>query len=61
MESSLLGRIPPMFLVGEGAREWGRSKGIGIPETISEGDAVTFCSAVSYFSSSLVCFSLSYI
>ncbi|XP_026401291.1 putative threonine aspartase isoform X1 [Papaver somniferum] len=25
---SLLGRIPPIFLVGEAAREWGKSKGI---------------------------------
>lgn len=36
-------------MVGEGAREWGKSKGISIPETISEGDAVTFTSsAISY-------------
>ncbi|XP_015888637.3 putative threonine aspartase [Ziziphus jujuba] len=26
--SSLLGRIPPIFLVGEGARKWAKSKGI---------------------------------
>ncbi|KAI3835434.1 hypothetical protein MKX03_034524 [Papaver bracteatum] len=25
---SLLGQIPPIFLVGEAAREWGKSKGI---------------------------------
>ncbi|ONK64059.1 uncharacterized protein A4U43_C07F21670 [Asparagus officinalis] len=37
--SSLLGRIPPMFLVGEGARKWGKCKGINMPETISEVDA----------------------
>ncbi|KAK8957499.1 putative threonine aspartase [Platanthera zijinensis] len=36
MGSSLLGRIPPMFLVGEGARKWGKSKGISLPGTISE-------------------------
>ncbi|XP_010940443.1 putative threonine aspartase isoform X2 [Elaeis guineensis] len=34
--SSLLGRIPPLFLVGEGAREWGKSKGIIMPATVSE-------------------------
>ncbi|XP_008778606.2 putative threonine aspartase isoform X2 [Phoenix dactylifera] len=34
--SSLLGRIPPLFLVGEGAREWGKSKGIILPATVSE-------------------------
>ncbi|OVA13842.1 Peptidase T2 [Macleaya cordata] len=28
MGPSLLGRIPPLFLVGEAAREWGKSKGI---------------------------------
>ncbi|KAB5527072.1 hypothetical protein DKX38_020919 [Salix brachista] len=32
--SSLLGRIPPMFLVGEGARVWGKSKGIDLPEIV---------------------------
>ncbi|XP_057817633.2 putative threonine aspartase isoform X2 [Cryptomeria japonica] len=34
---SLLGRIPPMFLVGDGAREWANSK--GIPSTSSVEDA----------------------
>ncbi|GLT79605.1 hypothetical protein SLA2020_510880 [Shorea laevis] len=38
MGSSLLGRIPPMFLVGEGARKWARSKGIAVPATIMEAD-----------------------
>ncbi|OAY83787.1 putative threonine aspartase isoform X1 [Ananas comosus] len=37
--SSLLGRIPPIFLVGEGAREWGKSKGINVPATISEANS----------------------
>ncbi|MQM23952.1 hypothetical protein Taro_057022, partial [Colocasia esculenta] len=37
--SSLLGRLPPMFLVGEGAREWGKSKGVSSPGTISEAEA----------------------
>ncbi|XP_009398533.1 putative threonine aspartase isoform X2 [Musa acuminata AAA Group] len=37
--SSLLGRIPPMFLVGEGAREWGKSKGLTIPTSILEEDS----------------------
>ncbi|URD75683.1 Asparaginase [Musa troglodytarum] len=37
--SSLLGRIPPMFLVGEGAREWGKSKGLTIPSSILEADS----------------------
>nr|GMD65008.1 putative threonine aspartase isoform X2 [Ipomoea batatas] len=36
--STLLGRIPPMFLVGEGARAWAKSKGIALPETIAEAD-----------------------
>ncbi|KAL0397877.1 UNVERIFIED_CONTAM: putative threonine aspartase [Sesamum calycinum] len=36
--SSLLGRIAPMFLVGEGARLWGKSKGIASDETIVEAD-----------------------
>lgn len=36
---SLLGRIPPFFLVGEGAREWAMSKGIVVSETISEANA----------------------
>ncbi|CAN6461787.1 unnamed protein product [Victoria cruziana] len=32
---TLLGRIPPMFLVGDGAREWAKSKGI-IPPGMTE-------------------------
>ncbi|KAL5859764.1 hypothetical protein ACOSQ4_001060 [Xanthoceras sorbifolium] len=36
--SSLLGRIPPMFLVGEGALVWAKSKGIALPATITEAD-----------------------
>ncbi|XP_042448684.1 putative threonine aspartase [Zingiber officinale] len=36
--SSLLGRIPPMFLAGEGAREWGKLKGITMPVSISEAE-----------------------
>ncbi|KAL4360457.1 hypothetical protein GQ457_04G031810 [Hibiscus cannabinus] len=36
--SSLLGRIPPMFLVGEGARQWAKSKGIALPETMVVAD-----------------------
>ncbi|KAJ0963813.1 hypothetical protein J5N97_028935 [Dioscorea zingiberensis] len=37
--SSLLGRLPPMFLVGDSAREWGKSKGIVLPESIAEAEA----------------------
>lgn len=36
--SSLLGRIPPMFLAGEGARAWAKSKGINIQGTIEESN-----------------------
>ncbi|XP_058224614.1 putative threonine aspartase isoform X1 [Rhododendron vialii] len=36
--SSLLGRIPPIFLVGEGARVWAKSKGISLPECAAEAD-----------------------
>ncbi|XP_058075884.1 putative threonine aspartase isoform X2 [Magnolia sinica] len=36
MGPSLLGRIPPIFLVGEGARKWAESKSIILPETMSE-------------------------
>lgn len=36
--SSLLGRIPPIFLVGEGARVWAKSKGISLPECTAEAD-----------------------
>ncbi|XP_052192857.1 putative threonine aspartase isoform X4 [Diospyros lotus] len=35
---SLLGRIPPMFLVGEGARSWAKSKGLSLPASIKEAD-----------------------
>lgn len=35
MGSSLLDRIPPIFLVGEGARIWARSKGIVLPENMA--------------------------
>lgn len=34
--SSLLGRIPPMFLVGEGACQWAKSKGINVLGATSE-------------------------
>ncbi|KAG2240986.1 hypothetical protein Bca52824_096911 [Brassica carinata] len=36
--SSLLGRIPPMMLVGEGARRWAQSKHVILPETVAEAD-----------------------
>ncbi|XP_016572985.1 putative threonine aspartase isoform X2 [Capsicum annuum] len=36
--SSQLGRISPMFLVGEGARAWAKSKGVVLPSTITEAD-----------------------
>uniref|UniRef100_A0A1J3IL51 Putative threonine aspartase n=1 Tax=Noccaea caerulescens TaxID=107243 RepID=A0A1J3IL51_NOCCA len=36
--SSLLGRIPPMMLVGEGARRWAKSKDLLLPETVTEAD-----------------------
>ncbi|XP_060213284.1 putative threonine aspartase isoform X2 [Lycium barbarum] len=36
--SSLLGRISPMFLVGEGARAWAKSKGVVLPSSITEAD-----------------------
>ncbi|KAJ3693001.1 hypothetical protein LUZ60_012096 [Juncus effusus] len=36
--SCLLGRIPPMFLVGDGARKWAKSKGLNVPATVSEAD-----------------------
>ncbi|KAJ4961846.1 hypothetical protein NE237_021756 [Protea cynaroides] len=38
MGPSLLGRIPPFFLVGEGAREWAKTKGIISAGTITEAD-----------------------
>ncbi|KAJ4778265.1 Isoaspartyl peptidase/L-asparaginase [Rhynchospora pubera] len=33
-----LGRIPPMFLVGDGARDWAKLKGINTPATIQEAN-----------------------
>ncbi|CAL5380907.1 unnamed protein product [Camellia sinensis] len=36
--STLLGRIPPIFLVGEGACMWAKSKGIPLPASIPEAD-----------------------
>ncbi|KAL3618656.1 hypothetical protein CASFOL_037475 [Castilleja foliolosa] len=36
--SSLLGRICPMFLVGEGARMWAKSKGIDSDDSVEEAD-----------------------
>ncbi|KAL6499296.1 hypothetical protein OROHE_025959 [Orobanche hederae] len=36
--SSLLGRISPMFLVGEGARTWAKSRGIASYDTVEEAD-----------------------
>ncbi|CAL5357314.1 unnamed protein product [Camellia sinensis] len=36
--STLLGRIPPIFLVGEGARMWAKSKGIPLPASIPEAN-----------------------
>ncbi|XP_024167370.1 putative threonine aspartase isoform X1 [Rosa chinensis] len=38
MGSSQLGRIPPIFLVGEGARIWAKSKGIALSESTSAAD-----------------------
>ncbi|VFQ75693.1 unnamed protein product [Cuscuta campestris] len=36
--STLLGRISPMFLVGEGARAWAKSRGVALPESIKEAE-----------------------
>ncbi|KAL7198540.1 hypothetical protein ACSBR2_020934 [Camellia fascicularis] len=36
--STLLVRISPIFLVGEGARMWAKSKGIPLPASIPEAD-----------------------
>ncbi|KAL6569486.1 hypothetical protein OROMI_014000 [Orobanche minor] len=36
--SSLLGRISPMFLVGEGARTWAKSRGIASDDTVEEAE-----------------------
>ncbi|XP_045800324.1 putative threonine aspartase isoform X2 [Trifolium pratense] len=38
MGSPLLGRMPPIFLVGEGAREWAKSKDIALPPSIAEAN-----------------------
>ncbi|XP_042500322.1 putative threonine aspartase isoform X1 [Macadamia integrifolia] len=38
MGPSLLGRIPPFFLAGDGAREWAKTKGIVCAGTITEAD-----------------------
>ncbi|KOM49330.1 hypothetical protein LR48_Vigan08g015700 [Vigna angularis] len=38
MRSPLLGRIPPIFLVGEGARKWAKSKDIALPTSIEEAN-----------------------
>ncbi|KAK6920160.1 Peptidase T2, asparaginase 2 [Dillenia turbinata] len=38
MRSSLLGRLPPIFLVAEGARMWAESKDIVLPATVTETD-----------------------
>ncbi|KAK2407121.1 N-terminal nucleophile aminohydrolase (Ntn hydrolase) superfamily protein [Trifolium repens] len=38
MGSPLLGRIPPIFLVGEGAREWAKSKDIALPPSIEDAN-----------------------
>ncbi|KAG2569858.1 hypothetical protein PVAP13_7NG444800 [Panicum virgatum] len=37
--SSFLGRIPPMFLVGEGAYKWAKSKGMDLLESTSEANS----------------------
>ncbi|KAI4355029.1 hypothetical protein L6164_003847 [Bauhinia variegata] len=36
--SPLLGRIPPIFLAGEGARKWALSKGIALPASTTEAN-----------------------
>ncbi|KAK7274516.1 hypothetical protein RIF29_15608 [Crotalaria pallida] len=38
MGSPMLGRLPPIFLVGEGARTWAKSKGIALSESITEAN-----------------------
>ncbi|KAG5054688.1 hypothetical protein GLYMA_03G096900v4 [Glycine max] len=38
MGSPLLGRIPPIFLVGEGACKWAKSKDIALPPSIEEAN-----------------------
>ncbi|CAJ1950069.1 unnamed protein product [Sphenostylis stenocarpa] len=38
MGSPLLGRIPPIFLVGEGARKWAKAKDIALPTSIEEAN-----------------------
>ncbi|KAJ3689297.1 hypothetical protein LUZ61_018461 [Rhynchospora tenuis] len=36
--SQKLGRIPPMFLVGDGACDWAKLKGLTIPATVQEAN-----------------------
>lgn len=38
MGPPLLGRIPPIFLVGDGAREWAKSKDIALPLSTAEAN-----------------------
>ncbi|KAF7844635.1 putative threonine aspartase isoform X1 [Senna tora] len=38
MGSPLLGRLPPIFLAGEGACKWAKSKGISLPESAREAN-----------------------
>ncbi|KAK7292639.1 hypothetical protein RJT34_15490 [Clitoria ternatea] len=38
MGSPLLGRMPPIFLVGEGAHKWAKSKDIALPLSIEEAN-----------------------
>ncbi|XP_027336380.1 putative threonine aspartase isoform X2 [Abrus precatorius] len=38
MGSPLLGRIPPIFLGGDGARKWAKSKDIALPPSIHEAN-----------------------
>lgn len=38
MGPSLLGRMPPTFLVGEGAHKWAKSKGISCADTIADSE-----------------------
>ncbi|KAM2200705.1 hypothetical protein ACFX1R_000623 [Malus domestica] len=38
MRSPLLGRIPPIFLVGEGARAWAKSKGLALAASTTADD-----------------------
>ncbi|KAI8027201.1 putative threonine aspartase [Camellia lanceoleosa] len=40
--SALLGRIPPIFLVGKGACMWAKSKRIPLPASIPEADELSY-------------------